>query len=79
MDIKTAIKAWEATGRIAWYHPKLHTVSLSGGKAISEKEAIAKIKSVLKINPGKIKPKLGKWIPAKKVRFLGRGVVQIMK
>jgi hypothetical protein len=38
--LKTLIDEWEKTGRVAYYHAIKKTVSLNGGRAMPEKEAI---------------------------------------
>lgn len=45
--LKELLAAWEKTGRVAHHYPRKHLVSLSGGRAVSEKEAVARIKELL--------------------------------
>jgi len=39
-NLKTLIDEWEKTGRVAYYHAIKKTVSLNGGRAMPEKEAL---------------------------------------
>jgi len=38
--IKEIITMYKATGRVAFYYPKLKKIALNGGKIISEHEAV---------------------------------------
>lgn len=41
------LAAWRNTGRVAYHYPRKHLVSLNGCRAVSEKEAAARIKELL--------------------------------
>ncbi len=43
MKLAEAIRAYNATGRIAHHYPRLKRVSLNGGRSISERDAIIRI------------------------------------
>src|SRR5208337_2590820 len=45
--LENVMAAWNASGRVAFHHKNKGTVSLSGGKAISEKDAIKRMEEVL--------------------------------
>lgn len=47
MVIQQLIKAYNDTGRIAWYYPRLKRISLNGGRSVPEKEGIERIKDFL--------------------------------
>ena len=47
MKIAELITAYNATGRIAFYHPKKRTISINGGRCVPEKEGIKRIKECL--------------------------------
>lgn len=38
--IRQIIEQYNNTGRGAWYHPKKHTISINGGRAIPEDQAV---------------------------------------
>jgi len=47
MRILELIAAYNATGRIAFYHPRKHKICLNGGRLVTEKEGIKRIKECL--------------------------------
>jgi len=47
MTTHELIKAYNDTGRIAWYYPRLKRISLNGGRSMPEKEGIIRIKECL--------------------------------
>lgn len=46
-SIDALIKEFEATGRVAARYPRKKTISLSGGRAMPEKEAVARMRDVV--------------------------------
>ena len=46
-QLNELLAAWRSTGRVAHHYPCKHLVSLNGGRAVSEKEAAARIKELL--------------------------------
>ena len=47
LKITRLIEQYNATGRIAFYHPKKHTISLNGFKALPEEEGLKRIEALL--------------------------------
>jgi len=50
IELKTLMNRWISTGRIAFHYPRKKQVSLNGGKAISEKDAIKYLKDFFQSN-----------------------------
>jgi hypothetical protein len=46
-QIKNAIEKWNASGRCAYYHPRLQMISLNGMRALPVNEAIKRINETL--------------------------------
>jgi len=40
MKLQEAMQKWQASGRLAFYYPRKHTVSLNGGRQMSETKAL---------------------------------------
>jgi len=47
MTTKQLIRAYNKTGRIAWYFPRLKRISLNGGQSMPEKEGAKRIREFL--------------------------------
>lgn len=45
--LEQLLTKYEATGRVAYRHPRKHTVSFNGGRQMTEAEAIKHIKEFL--------------------------------
>ena len=46
-NFEQCLADYQATGRVAFYYPRLHQVALNGGQRLSIREAVARMVAVL--------------------------------